>query len=133
MFMNSPPFIAWDVHYPVFSGTIYEQKHMFLPLYNHTKLCHLELDFKCRFFHFGTWGISSNISQFHLGIFGHIMHYQLRMTKKVLDYNNNYHLQWNIYCLSYKFVNKVFPYDKNRKNWSQGYFFYLCLPLTVYL
>ena len=50
MFMNSPPFTAWDVHYPVFSGTIYEQKHMFLPLYNHTKLCHLELDFKCRVF-----------------------------------------------------------------------------------
>ena len=58
MFTNSSPFTAWDVHYPVFSGSIYEQKHMFLPLYNHTKLCHLELDFKCRVSHFGTWGIN---------------------------------------------------------------------------
>ena len=50
MFKNSSPFTAWDIHFTVFSGTIYEQKHMFLPLYNHTKLCHLELDFKCRVF-----------------------------------------------------------------------------------
>ena len=36
MFKNSSPFTAWDVYFTVFSGTIYEQKHMFLPLYNHT-------------------------------------------------------------------------------------------------
>ena len=90
MFKNSSPFTAWDVHFTVFSGTIYEQKHMFLPLYDHTKLCHLELDFKCRVFQFGTWGISSDILQFRPGgIWSCETLKPVAHEDKKLDYDNN--------------------------------------------
>ena len=73
-----------------FSGTIYEQKHMFLPLYDHTKLCHLELDFKCRVFQFGTWGISSDILQFQPGdIWSCEILKPVAHEDKKLDYDNN--------------------------------------------
>ena len=123
MFKNSSPFTAWDVHYPVFSGTIYEQKHMFLPLYNHTKLCLLELDFKCRVFQFGTRGISSNIPRF---IWGYLVMWCITNCAWEKKF---WIIIITIIC-NEKFIvslinllTKFFPYDKNRKNWSQGYFF----------